>query len=135
MHTHTGGLFPIIPSNVEKKELENERRSHENFFADKFSISQTSFSPRQPVVSKAKIMSHLREDNMFHTNKGHNIKYLKTSNGSVISYVPMKESELDDSASYFNLVSARAYDENNRAKLNNPNSQLKRNSSTIRKYF
>lgn len=135
LHTHTGGLHPIIPSEQEKQDIiRSKTGSYENFFADKFTESQSSFNGKKPPVSSAKIMSHLRNDNMFHTNKGLNIGYLKTSNGALITYVPYKQ-EKDKNADYFNLVSSSIFDETNRSKLNNPNNQLKRNSSVIRKYY
>ncbi|RNA33411.1 hypothetical protein BpHYR1_048502 [Brachionus plicatilis] len=106
LHTHTGGLYPIIPSDEEKQEIKrHQTNSFENFFADKFTESHASFSGKKPLVSSAKIMSHLKEDNMYHTNKGLNIGYLKTSNGSLITYVPYKEDK-EKSADYFNLVSS-----------------------------
>lgn len=135
LHTHTGGLYPIIPSDEEKQEIKRKQTSsYENFFSDKFTESQSSFNGKKPLVSNSRIMTHLREDNMFQTNRGLNIGYLKTSNGSLITYVPYKE-EKDKSSEYFNLVSSSIFDDNNNSKLNNPNNQLKRNSSTIRKYY
>ncbi|CAF0853662.1 unnamed protein product [Brachionus calyciflorus] len=141
LHTHTGGLLPIIPSTEEKKEIQNEMKHHDltqsmdKFFVDQYTISQTSFSPKKPIVSNARIMPHLRQDNAFHTNKGLNIGYLKTNSGSVITYLPNKDNDPNRDSNFFNLVSARAFDDTNINKIHNPNSQLKRNSSTIRKYF
>lgn len=69
---------------------DSPRRSMlDHFFLDKLSESQHSFSPKEQTVSKSKIMTHLRQDNMYHSNAARNIRYIKTNNGGLINYVPV----------------------------------------------
>lgn len=124
----------------------------DNFFLDKLTESQFSFSGgKEQNVSPAKIMSHLRRDNMYHTNAARNVRFVKTNNGGLINYVPVDPfeststlafndaSQLSFHNSDDSLIPAEAkrpeivpYDNNHlKIKLRNPENESKRNFSIL----
>lgn len=144
LHTHTGGLLPIVPNEEEKKLsiIQKLSNSSENLFGK--TESQSSFTHKIPTISRARIRSHLKDDRTFHTNSEKNIGYLKTSEGALITYVPFKEDALSgyDYKNYTvikekpTLSEQPPYDNNHiKIKLHNPNNQVRRNGSTVGKLF
>lgn len=122
----------------------------DNFFLDKLTESQFSFTPKEQIVSPTKIMSHLKNDHMFSTNAARNVRYVKTNNGGLINYVPDPQFD-SSSALLFNdpsLLSfnepqqqqdqkiSSPYDNNHlKIKLRNPENSAKRNFSVLQKSF
>ena len=124
--------------------------AHDRFFVDKFSESDSSFGYKDPIYS-TKVMPHLRGDNMFHTNSEKNVGYIKTSNGNLITYVPVKDEEpiqinnnnnsvlRNSTNSMSNLKKSDPYNyyDGNHLKIKrvNPLNQLRRNASQITHFF
>lgn len=139
---------------------DSPRRSMlDHFFLDKLSESQYSFTPKEQKVSKSKIMTHLRQDNMYHSNAARNIRYIKTNNGGLINYVPVdlppptdrfdstsslvfndvSQISFNGAANDDEIVTAKPqkpniipYDNNHlKIKLGNPESEMRRNFSIL----
>lgn len=113
----------------------------DSFFLDKLSESQTSFTPKDQLTNRSKIMSHLRNDNTFHTNNSKNIRFVKTSNGGLINYVP-DEDEHPILVGISNLerpitpAEQLPYNNNHlKIKLGNPDNQYRRNFSVLQNSF
>jgi hypothetical protein len=69
------------------------RESLRTFYKNLKSESKESFTPKS-LAYRSEIQSHLKND-AYHSNSEKNIRYIKTSNGSMVTYVPIKD-ELDD---------------------------------------
>jgi hypothetical protein len=95
-------------------------------------------------------MPHLKEDNMYHTNSEKNVGYIKTSNGNLITYVPVKDEEpipinsnsnalrnSTNSMNHFKKNDQYNYYDGNHLKIKrvNPMNQLRRNASQITHFF
>ena len=59
------------------------------FYKDLKSESKDSFTPK-PLSYRSNIVSSLQND-VYHTNSNKNIRYIRTSNGSMFPYVPNQD--------------------------------------------
>lgn len=119
----------------------------DSFFLDKLSESQSSFNSKDQQKYKSSIMSHLRDDNLFHTNNNKNIRYVKTNKGGLINYIPVDDQNCHQNESSFiepkkstkdPVFSSSGIPYNNnhlKIKLNNPGNVQKRNSSVLQNSF
>lgn len=90
----------------------------DNFFLDKLTESQFSFSSKEPTVSAAKIMSHLRRDNMYHTNAARNTRYVKTNNNGLVNYVPVDVTTGSSGDDRFNSSSSLIFNDASQMSFN-----------------
>jgi len=74
----------------------------------------------------------LKKDNTYHTNSEKNIRYIRTSNGNIITFVP--ESNSKEIRPEFSINYPNQY-ENLNIKHGNPKNQFKRNFSIINQYL
>lgn len=117
----------IIP--VNKSENGSHKDSLVSFFSDKQSEFKSSYMPKDvPKRSISQDLALLKKDNTYHTNSERNIRYIKTSNGSIITFVPNSEDIRPELSNDFP-------DENINIKHGNPKSQYKRNFSVINQYL
>ena len=134
------------PSKISPKtNYPNKMPEHERFYQDKVSESDDKFASKSQVYSSV-VMPHLKSDNAYHRNSDKNVGYIKTSSGSIITFVPFSQ----DSAVLPAHVQPRArprvassktepmipYDGNHlKIKLHNPMNQLRRNQSHLTQFF
>ena len=120
--------------------------AHERFYKDKATESEEQFASKSGVFSSV-VMPHLKSDNAYHRNSDKNVGYIKTSSGSIITFVPfsqvspilpshvaaprtrpkIKSPPQDDSVPYSG--------NHLKIKLHNPMSQIRRNESHISQFF
>ena len=104
-----------------------------NFYSDKRSEFQSQYEQKNPSSAKPNLsadLALLKKDNTYHTNSEKNIRYIRTSNGNIITFVPepnSKEIKPEFSLDYPN--------DNLNIKHRNPKNQFKRNFSIINQYL
>ncbi len=119
--------------------------AHERFFKDKVSEADEQYSKKNKVFSSV-VMPHLKQDSTYHTNSEKNVGYIKTSSGSIITFVPFSENSPALPAHLSPRIKPRdpspppqppmPYDGNHlKIKLHNPVNQLRRNQSHISQFF
>jgi hypothetical protein len=105
IQTYNGMLLPYVPAKVSRisqmPKIEtsgsnssiNKNKSDylSHFFNDKSSESHDNHSPKSLDKYKSQILPTIRNDNMYHTNGEKNISYIKTNNGSLLTFLPPKE--------------------------------------------
>lgn len=119
-----------------------EATAMESFYNGKQTESQSSFMPKTKTY-RADVPAHLRQDGMYHSNSEKNLGFLKTSTGTLINFVPVNESEenlqglnVQKRPVQFGQPPIPAYNDNHlKIKLHNPQSQLRRNASTLNNSF
>ena len=103
----------------------HQKNSLANFYSDKRSEFQSSYESKEvDKPNTSSDLSLLKKDNTYHTNSEKNIRFIRTSNGSIITFVPNSEEirpELSNDFPNLNL----------NLKHGNPKNQFKRNFSQI----
>ena len=116
--------------------------AHERFYEDKMSEAGAEFSRKSQVYSSV-VMPHTKTET-HHTNKNKNVGYIKTSSGSIITFVPFSQNasvlpaQLSprDKPKVLSPQLQIPYDVNHlKIKLHNPINQLRRNQSHISQFF
>lgn len=116
----------FLPINKPNDDGTQKQNSLVNFYSDKRSEFQSSYNTKE--VARANMSSDLnllKKDNTYHTNSEKNIRYIRTSNGSIITFVPNSEEIRPELANDFPSNSM------NNLKHGNPKNQFKRNFSQI----
>ena len=119
--------------------------AHERFYQDKISESEDKFSRKNQTYSSV-VLPNLKSDPFRHTNSEKNVGFIKTSSGSIITFVPFSENSQVLPAHISAGTKPRApspppppplpYDGNHlKIKLHNPMNQLRRNQSHISQFF
>lgn len=115
---------------------------HERFYKDKLSEADEQYSKKNQIFSSIVMPnSELRN-----TNSNKNVGYIKTSSGSIITFVPFSENAPVLPAHLSPRIKPRdpspptqvplPYDGNHlKIKLHNPMNQLRRNQSHISQFF
>lgn len=101
-----------------------------NFYSDKQSEFKSSYNPKE-YATKSRLspdLALLKKDNTYHTNSEKNIRYIRTSNGSIITFVPNSEEIRPEFSGNFP-------DDSLNLKHGNPKNQFKRNFSLINHYL
>ncbi len=114
-----------MPINKPIDDGNQKRDSLANFYSDKRSEFQSSYDSKEVAKSNmSSDLSLLKKDNTYHTNSEKNIRYIRTSNGSIITFVPNSEEIRPELSNDFPNI-------NLNLKHGNPKNQFKRNFSQI----